>query len=104
VIREVTSRVKVKDLEIGPDDVKMHEKAKRKARVIVREIEMYNREKTEMGLKAGNLYKYLFDEIETGRKTYDKDVLESVRANTNYYDESLITILAKGDKDLLGLP
>lgn len=103
-IREVTSRMKIKDFEIGPDEVKLHEKAKRKARVIVREIEMYNREKTEMGLKAGNLYKFLKEEIDNGRKTYEQAVQDDISQNTNYFDESLVNILAKGDKNLLGLP
>lgn len=100
---EITSRVKIKDLELSKDDVKLHEKAKRKARVIVREIEMYNKEKAKMGLKEGNLYKYLKEEIETGRKTYQNAVSKHIFETTKYYDESLLNILASGDKNILGM-
>ena len=58
---------------------KQIEKAKRKARVIVREIQMYHKEKTEIGLKEGNLYKYLKDEILAGRRAYEQEVPEDIR-------------------------
>lgn len=102
-IEEITARFKVKDLEMSSDELKLHEKAKRKARVIVREIELYNKEKTEMGLKAGNLYSFLKDQIESGRRTYNESVPENIRAKTRYFEESLTALLAKGDKSILGM-
>ncbi|MBN2384995.1 hypothetical protein JXQ70_19140 [bacterium] len=99
----ITDRLKIKDVKAHDQASKMHEKAKRKARVIVREIQMYHKEKTEIALREKNLYKYLREEIDAGRKAYEREVPQEIRQNTNYYQESLITILAKGDKKLLGL-
>jgi len=100
--QEITDRLKLKDVQKKDEEDKLHEKAKRKARVIVREIQNYHKEKMEMGLRENNLFKYLKDEIEAGRKAYNQEVSEEIRKDTNYFDESLVAILAKGDPKILG--
>jgi hypothetical protein len=100
--QETTSPLPWPPEKVNVEDLNLHERAQRKARVIVREIEMYYKEKTEIGLREGNLYKYLKEEIERGLKTYIQSVPAHIRENTNYFEESLVTILAKGKKELLG--
>jgi hypothetical protein len=84
-----------------PELALLHERAKRRARTVVREIMMYNEEKLEKGLKEGNLVKYLGREIEVSRKLYQASIDLSDVESGRYFDESLLNILAGGDPSLL---
>lgn len=50
------------------------EKAQRLARIIVSDIALYNQEKVEAGVRDGNFYEVLHDEVTEGRKLYESRV------------------------------
>lgn len=89
---------------LDPEAAKLHERAKRRARTVVREIMMYNEEKLEKGRKEGNLIKHLGREIELSRKLYQASIELSDVDSARYFDESLLKILAGGDASLLEEP
>jgi hypothetical protein len=89
---------------LDPESARLHERAKRRARTVVREIMMYNEEKLEKGRKEGNLMKYLGREIELSRKLYQASIELSDADSSRYFDESLLNILAGGDARLLEEP
>ncbi|MBN2381505.1 hypothetical protein JXQ70_01355 [bacterium] len=81
---------------------KLHEKAKRTARVIVGDISLYNKAKIEQGLSTGNLGELLRDDIVKGRELYHQRVPAEIAKSTNYYEETLIEMIAKGNRKALG--
>ncbi|MGH9577996.1 MAG: hypothetical protein ACRD3R_11220, partial [Terriglobales bacterium] len=50
--------------EIPPEDAEIHKKAKRKAKVLVEEISLYNKTKVAEGRQNGDLYDRLKEDIE----------------------------------------
>ncbi|MBI2571615.1 MAG: hypothetical protein HYV63_31785 [Candidatus Schekmanbacteria bacterium] len=80
-----------------------HEKAMRKARVIVRDIVNYNTEKIARGLQTGNLAEALAPDIKKGRELYSKEVDPDIAARTDYFMEALVAMVANGDRAALGL-
>lgn len=82
---------------------KLHEKAQRTARVIVGDIVLYNKAKIENGIASGNLSAVLREDITKGRDLYHQRVAPEITKNTNYYEETLIKMVAKGDSRLLGI-
>ncbi len=93
---------KRKKIELDPEDVKRHEKAKRIARVIINDIRNYNPDKLAEGIRQGNILKTLGVEIERGRQLYIKRVPPDIAKITNYYRENLIKLLADGRPELFG--
>ena len=90
--------------QLDPEAAKLHERAQRRARTVVREIMMYNEEKLEKGRKEGNLIKHLGREIEMSRKLYQASIELSDADSARYFDESLLKILAGGNASLLEEP
>ncbi|HLV00931.1 MAG TPA: hypothetical protein VKZ59_06675, partial [Acidobacteriota bacterium] len=72
------------------------------ARLLVSEIKLYNEEEVEQGRQDGTLYSRLQKDIDRSRQMYQKRVHPSVKANTDYFHNELIRILAKNDGKLLG--
>lgn len=68
----------------------------RKARVIINDIILYNRQVVEKGIKNGNLYDVLEDTIMQAREEYLRKF-----SNIATFEKNLVNILAKGDKDVL---
>ena len=66
-----------------------HLRAQRLARIIVKDIALYNQEVIEKGLKGGNVMKLLEKELKEGRDFYVKRVPEEIRFKTNYLEEEL---------------
>ena len=72
-----------------------HAEAKRFARLIVSDILEYNREKILEGIANDTLFEILAQDIEAGRKYYEKRVDPLVAGDTNYYELALVDILVK---------
>lgn len=72
-----------------------HTEAQRVARLIVSDIVEYNREKILEGIANDTLFEILAEDIETGRKYYQKRVDPQVIGDTNYYELALVDILVK---------
>ncbi len=73
-----------------------HEKAKRLARLIISDIVMYNQERIIEGIKNDTLFELLQEEIEVGRKYYERNVDPGMSRQVNYFNQALVDILVKG--------
>jgi predicted Zn finger-like uncharacterized protein len=83
---------------ISPQAQKQHDKAKRLARVLVKDILLYHGDKVEEGLRNGNLIDMVGDEIKKSWQYYKSELPEDVLNSTNYFKDALNKILAKGKK------
>jgi hypothetical protein len=86
----------------APEDVELHHKAQRFARLLMDEIKLYNKEKVAEGRKHKDLYQRLKEDIEKSRATYQKRYGNTAAANADYFQQELIQSLAEGDISLLG--
>lgn len=87
----------------APEDQKLHEDAKRFARLLVSEIKLYNEAQVTAGREHKDLYDRLKDDIERSRRMYQERVPENIHSTTNYFYEELVRTLANGDPTLLGM-
>lgn len=78
----------------GPKIIDNEPRAIQLARAIASDIQLYNRDKVEKGLRADNLFEVLKDEIEEGRELFrgrvNKEMFER-----NLYDRALVDRLIK---------
>ncbi len=104
IIEDETLSRKIK--EIAAEDVKVeltgnslpdkaHEEAKRVARIIMSDIILYNHEAVVSGLREGNLYDLLKDEIREGQAYYAKRVPPEVRKGTSYLKDAFEGLIKK---------
>jgi hypothetical protein len=85
----------------GSEDA-THEEARRLARLLVTEIKLYNEEQVEEGRRSRNIYRALKEDIDRSRQIFEERIDESVRMETDYFQEELVKILAAGDTEILG--
>jgi len=81
---------------------KLHNDARRFARLLVSEIKLYNEQKVLEGRRERNLYGLLRDDIDKSRQMYDKRVSSEVAARVDYFYEELVRILAENQVQALG--
>jgi len=79
------------------------DEARRFARLLVSEIKLYNERAVLEGRENGNLYARLREDIDRSRQMYNERIPEDVRAATNFFQEELVSILADGRPEVLGL-
>jgi hypothetical protein len=72
------------------------ERAERLARLIVEEIILYNKEKIREGIVNDTLFDLLAKDIVAGRRYYEDNVSADISSQSNYFDQSLVDILVKG--------
>lgn len=85
-----------------PEEVEIHKKARRFAKLLVEEIKLYNSGKVEQGRQEKDLYSLLKDDIAKSRASYDKRFAETPAASVDHFTEELIRVLADNDVSLLG--
>lgn len=88
--------------QLSDGDQRAHRDAKRFAKLLVSEIELYNKAKVGDGRKAGDLYKRLKSDIDRSRQTYEKRFGKTVGKQYDYFHEEVVRILAASDSSLLG--
>jgi hypothetical protein len=88
--------------DLSPEDNRLHEDARRFARLLVSELLLYNEDVVVVGRKQRDIYDRLKDEIDKSRQAYDQRVPEPIRSRTDYFKEELIRTLAQGDALALG--
>ncbi len=88
--------------ELSEEEQKCHRDAKRFAKLLVSEIELYNKAKVADGRKNKDLYKRLKADIERSRQTYGKRFSKTVAKQYDYFHEELVKTLAANDADQLG--
>src|SRR5882724_10850077 len=95
----------VVSLDHLPDEErKLHEEARRFARLLVSEIVLYNERQVEEGRRQKDLYERLKEDIDRSRGMYDQRVNAKVRAATNYFLQELVRTLANGDESAIRVP
>jgi hypothetical protein len=89
-------------IEVGEDERRLHNDARRFARLLVSEIKLYNEPKVKEGRTKGDIYDRLRDDIDRSRQMYDKRVSPPVAARHDYFHQELVNTLAEGDPARLG--
>jgi hypothetical protein len=79
------------------------DEARRFAKLLVSEIKLYNEKQVLEGREHGNLYELLKEDIDRSRQMYDERIPEDVRANSNFFYEELVRVLADGKAETLGI-
>ena len=90
-------------LVVTEEEQKLHDDAKRFARLLVSEIKLYNEAQVAAGREHRDLYERLREDIERSRRMYQERVPTQIHSSTNYFYEELVRTLANGDPTLLGM-
>lgn len=89
-------------IEVSEDERRLHNDARRFARLLVSEIKLYNEQKVKEGRDSSDLYDRLKEAIDRSREMYDKRVQPAVAAKFDYFHYELVNTLAEGDDNKLG--
>lgn len=89
-------------IEVSEEERRLHNDARRFARLLVSEIKLYNEPKVKEGRSNGDLYDRLREDIDRSRQMYDKRVAPPVAARHDYFHQELVNMLAEGDAGKLG--
>ncbi len=89
-------------IEVSEDERRLHNDARRFARLLVSEIKLYNEQKVNEGRNASDLYDRLREAIDRSREMYDKRVQPQVAAKFDYFHYELVSNLAEGNDAKLG--
>ena len=84
------------------EERRLHNDARRFARLLVSEIKLYNESKVAEGRAQGDLYGRLREYIDRSREMYDKRVKPEVAQRYDYFHHELVDTLAEGDPAKLG--
>lgn len=92
-------------VELAPpaeEEERIHRDARRFSKLLVSEIELYNRSGVEEGRRNRDLYLRLKKDIDRSRETYEKRFAHTVAKQFDYFYEELVKTLAENDPTLLG--
>ena len=84
------------------EERRLHNDARRFARLLISEIKLYNEQKVAEGRSQSDLYDRLREYIDRSREMYDKRVRAEVAARYDYFHGELVNTLAEGDVSKLG--
>jgi hypothetical protein len=84
------------------EERRLHNDARRFARLLVSEIKLYNEQKVADGRSQGDLYQRLREYIDRSREMYDKRVKPEVAQRYDYFHNEMVATLAEGDEAKLG--
>jgi hypothetical protein len=84
------------------EERRLHNDARRFARLLISEIKLYNEQKVVEGRSEHDLYDRLREYIDRSREMYDKRVKAEVAARYDYFHGELVNTLAEGDPSKLG--
>src|SRR4030095_6782578 len=85
------------------EERRIHNDARRFARLLVSEIKLYNEQKVAEGRSQSDLYDRLREYIDRSREMYDKRVKPEVALRYDYFHQELVSTLAEGDVAKLGV-
>jgi hypothetical protein len=69
------------------------ERARRLARAIVSDINLYNADKVKQGIENDNLFEAIEDELEEGRELYRSRVAPEIVEKYNFFDLAVVDML-----------
>lgn len=87
---------------LSEEELKIHRDAQRFSKLLVAEIELYNKREVEDGRRNKDLYQRLKKDIDRSRETYEKRFANTVANQVDYLHEELVRRLADDDSALLG--
>jgi hypothetical protein len=90
------------DSQLSEAERKIHKAARRLAKLLVSEIELYNKTQAAEGRKSKDLYTRLKRDIERSRQTFEQRFGKSVGKQFDYFHDELVRTLADNDPSLLG--
>ena len=88
--------------QLSEAEQKVHKDAKRFAKLLVSEIELYNKAKVAEGRKNRDLYKRLKTDIDRSRQTFEKRFGKALSKQFDYFHDELVKTLAANDSAVLG--
>ena len=88
--------------QLSEEEEKVLRDARRFSKLLVSEIELYNKAKVSEGRKNKDLYRRLKSDIERSRQTYEKRFGKTVARQFDCFHEELVRTLAGNDASLLG--
>jgi predicted Zn finger-like uncharacterized protein len=83
---------------VREEDPEAVEKARRFARIIVSDVALYNQEAVIEGIRNGNFFELLRNDVQEGRELFEKRVPVSIRAKKDYYQEAFDNFIAAARK------
>ena len=89
-------------IDVPEQERRLHNDARRFARLLVSEIKLYNEKKVSEGRQAYDLYERLKEAIDRSREMYDKRVQPPVAAKFDYFHYEIVNALAEGNAERLG--
>ena len=89
-------------VQVSDEERRLHNDARRFARLLVSEIKLYNEQKVSEGRNQSDIYDRLREDIDRSRQMYDKRVAPPVAARHDYFHQELVNTLAEGDAAKLG--
>ncbi len=89
-------------IDVPEEERRLHNDARRFARLLVSEIKLYNEKKVQEGREANDLYERLKEAIDRSREMYDKRVQPPVAAKFDYFHYELVNALSDGSTERLG--
>lgn len=88
---------------VPKDTEASHEEARRLARLLVSEIQLYNQDQVDEGRRNRDIYERLKDDIDRSRQLYEDRVEAEIRDSTDYFYQELVRQLGAGDAKALGI-
>jgi hypothetical protein len=88
--------------QLSEEEQKLHKDAKRFAKLLVSEIELYNKAKVADGRKNSDIYKRLKTDIDRSRLTFEKRFGKTAAKQYDYFHDEIVRTLAANDASLLG--
>lgn len=89
-------------VDVSDEERRLHNDARRFARLLVSEIKLYNEQKVREGRIQSDIYERLREDIDRSREMYDKRVAPPVAARYDYFHQEVVNTLAEGDPAKLG--
>jgi len=88
--------------QLGAAEQKIHQDARRFARLLVFEIELYNKTKVAEGRANKDLYTRMRPDIDRSRLTFEERFGKTLSKQFDYFHNELVKTLAGNDPSLLG--
>ncbi len=71
------------------------DRARRLARAIVSDVNLYNPEKIQEGIENDSLFEIMEEELEEGRQLYKARVESDIYEKYNFYEVAIVDVLFK---------
>lgn len=88
--------------QLNEEEQNVHRDAKRFAKLLISEIELYSKVKVSEGRKNKDLYGSLKTDLQRSRQTYEKRFAKTQASRHDYLHDEIVRILANDDAAILG--